>query len=35
MPVPFGQLTDLHLEQMKKYPDRQLDPKTGKEVKGR
>jgi hypothetical protein len=35
MPVPFSQLTDLHLEQMKQFPDRQLDPKTGKEVKGR
>ena len=35
VPVPFGQLTDLHLEQMKQFPDRQLDPKTGKEVKAR
>jgi len=31
-PVPFGQLVDLHLEQMKQFPDRKLDPKTGKEV---
>jgi arylsulfatase len=33
VPVPFGQLTELHMEQMKKYPDRKLDPKTGKEIK--
>ena len=31
-PVPFGQLVELHLEQMKEFPDRKLDPKTGKEV---
>ena len=34
-PVPFGQLVDLHLEQMKEFPDRKLDPKTGKEIKTR
>lgn len=34
-PVPFGQLVELHMEQMKKYPDRILDPKTGKEIKVR
>ena len=31
-PVPFGQLVQSHLEQMQQFPDRQLDPKTGKEV---
>jgi hypothetical protein len=31
-PVPFGQLVQLHLEQMLQFPDRKLDPKTGKEV---
>jgi arylsulfatase len=34
-PVPFGQLVQLHLEQMQQFPDRKLDPKTGKEVKTR
>jgi hypothetical protein len=33
--VPFDQLFDLHIEQMKQFPGRWLDPKTGKEVKGR
>ena len=32
-PVPFGQLVQSHLEQMQQFPDRKLDPKTGKEVK--
>jgi arylsulfatase A-like enzyme len=32
-PVPFAQLVDLHKEQMTQFPDRQLDPKTGKEIK--
>lgn len=31
-PVPFGQLVQAHLEQMQQFPDRKLDPKTGKEV---
>jgi hypothetical protein len=35
IPVPFGQLVDLHLEQMKQFPDRDLVPKTGKKVKPR
>jgi arylsulfatase len=34
-PVPFGQLVQLHLEQMQQFPDRKLDPKTGKEVETR
>jgi len=34
-PVPFGQLVQSHLEQMQEFPDRKLDPKTGKEVKTR
>jgi arylsulfatase A-like enzyme len=33
IPVPFAQLVDLHKEQMTQFPDRQLDPKTGKEIK--
>ena len=32
-PVPFGQLVDLHMEQMILFPDRELDPTTGKKVK--
>ena len=32
-PVPFGQLVQMHLEQIKKFPDRVLDPVTGKEIK--
>ncbi len=35
IPVPFGQLVQAHLEQMQQFPDRKLDPKTGKEVKAR
>jgi arylsulfatase len=34
-PVPFGQLVQMHLEQMQQFPDRQLDPTTGKEVDAR
>ena len=30
--VPFGQLVQSHLEQIQQFPDRKLDPKTGKEV---
>jgi len=30
--VPFSQLVQMHLEQMQEFPDRKLDPKTGKEV---
>jgi len=32
-PVPFGQLVQMHLEQIKKFPNRVLDPVTGKEIK--
>jgi hypothetical protein len=31
-PVPFGQLVQMHLEQIEEFPDRVLDPVTGKEV---
>ena len=30
--VPFGQLVQVHLDQMQEFPDRKLDPKTGKEI---
>ena len=33
--VPFGQLVQAHLELMQQFPDRELDPKTGKEVEAR
>ena len=33
--VPFGQLVQAHLELMQEFPDRELDPKTGKEVEAR
>ena len=29
---PFGQLVQVHLDQMQEFPDRKLDPKTGKEI---
>jgi arylsulfatase len=31
-PVPFGQLVQMHLEQIEEFPNRVLDPVTGKEV---
>ena len=34
-PVPFSQLVQSHLELMQQFPDRKLDPKTGKEVETR
>jgi len=33
--VPFGQLVQAHLELIQQFPDRELDPKTGKEVEAR
>ncbi len=34
-PVPFGQLVQMHLEQIEEIPDRVLDPVTGMEIETR